>query len=165
MKLSESPEFEKFWQKFHHANRYVSKWDERRTDRQVFVRRALKTLMGKCFKLTYADWKKFRNERPIIGKDERTKLIVRTEYIQIAWIEFAMIDGDEVRMYFIFPHSYSLETRCMDFNFLCNLVIEEAETDFHILRKFYPLAFEEIPDPFKDLKIQLEAIKSKTSKK
>ncbi len=145
--LTEQYNFEKFWEMFSRQNRSVSKWDQTRTDKQVFIERTLnRWFSGKCFQvlLKRDDRKAIEMARLYRSLGQKINHIehevIYTKYVLVLYIRFAYRYSDKIIIRYAEPHSIKTEEMAMGYNDLLNIrSIAENETDFSILRKFYPL--------------------------
>lgn len=118
-------------------DRYTSKWDELRTDQAVFIQRTL----NKWFSEKY-----FRIE---IESRDSEYIYTSTKYVYIHYIRFGYNYGTKIVFYYTEPHSTNIQEIRMHYNDFCNIIgIQEAESDFRILQKFYPIRKEPKPNPF-----------------
>jgi hypothetical protein len=145
-KINELYYFEKFWKIYTRQERAVSKWDEKRTDMDVFIRRTLsKWFSGKAFQVElnrYQSFDAFFHKTPPLEYKVITKYIVITNMV----FSFAQYH-DLITIYFIEPHSESFEEIRFGFNEFMDLKLMKNEGDFRLLRKFYPIRKEEIKLP------------------
>ena len=138
-RLTEKYKFKKLWECFVRQNRHVAGWDEKRTDMDVFIRRTLnKGFSGKYFHLEIDEWNFDRDDYRIY-----------TKYVFIVGIRFHYGRIPSVTVHYLEPHSIIVEEKIMTFNDFLYLKIREAESDFRILQKFYPIRKEMKPNPFK----------------
>ncbi len=145
--IKELYHFEKFWQVYTRQNRSISKWDDKRTDMEVFINRTIaKWFTGKCFQVEIErhnkDWfKSAFGSRP-------TEYRIFTKYIYITNIRFAYAPyHDLLTIYYLEPHSEKIEEVCYGFDEFINLNLMENEGDFRLLRKFYPIKVEKYNVP------------------
>lgn len=139
--IVEQYRFEKFWKLFTQADRGVSKWDDTRTDMDVFVRRTLmRWFAGKYFQVQQAiyegDW---------CSNDYYVSKF--TTYVYVTHIRFAYQWADKIVICYVEPNSRKIEEVIFGHNDFIHLDIIENETDFAILRKFYPISKVHIPKP------------------
>ena len=140
-RLTEKYKFKKLWGCFVRQNRHVANWDERRTDMDVFIKRTLsKWFSGKYFHLEIDEWNFDRDDYRIY-----------TKYVFIVGIYFHYGRIPSLTVHYLEPHSIIVEEKIMTFNDFLYLKIREAESDFRILQKFYPIRKEMKPNPFKQL--------------
>lgn len=109
----EYPAFDKFWKVFTRQDRHAAKWEDTRTDREVFIRRTLHNwFVGSYFKVK--EWDRTRSE---------TDIIIWTSYIYIMEIRFGMADIDDVVISYAEPHSRQVQKRRLSYNDFLNLSI------------------------------------------
>lgn len=146
--LTEQYNFEKFWNIFTRQDRHVSKWDEGRTDQDVFIRRTLqKWFVGKCFQVLVHQ-KRDHNldkldffmsslgNKPSPGDYD----LLFTKYVHITNIYFKYSwSSGRITFYYVEPHSQSIQEEKLSYNDFIQMQVMENQTDFAILRKFYPV--------------------------
>lgn len=134
-------------------NRSVSKWDEKRTDQDVFIRRTLsKWFEDKCFQVVFEEYIP-GDPFPLIGEETRKEphRIKYTRYVYIVEIYFTFAKyHDQITFRFVEPHSRKIEKMCIKSFDWQNLSVEEDKESFTILRRFYPVEKSEIKLPLLD---------------
>jgi len=148
-KLTEAYPFEKFLTFFLRQNRGVSKWDERRTDQDVFIRRTLsKWFEGKAFQVIFDKYVPACGVPVFNGTEQKPYKMRYTKYVLITHICFAFSPYyDEITVYYAEPHSTKIERLDIKRNDWYNLSIQEDIESWTILRKFYPFEKTEIKMP------------------
>jgi len=138
--------FKKFWQVYTRQNRAVSKWDETRTDMDVFINRTIgKWFAGKFFQV---EIERHEIDSLQLFYKPNNEFKVFTKYVYIINIEFAFSAYQErIRIYYIEPHSEKIEEVSWGLNEFFRLNLMENEGDFRLLRKFYPFRVEAIELP------------------
>jgi|SRR6185312_200599 len=145
--LIEKYPFKKFWEMLTRQNRCVSKWDEHRTDQDVFIRRTLdKWFSGKCYQVVFDKFVPSPRFQPIDPVEPYR--IKYTKYMAIAGIElaFSRTEG-AITVKYVEPHSMTLEKMVLDHNDWCDLSVMDDNESFVILRRFYPVERNEIKLP------------------
>lgn len=149
--LTKKYNFKKFWEYLNRQCRYNSKWDESRTDQDVFIRRTLqKWFTNKYFRIEVENW----------GDYSQKEIHLHTEYIFIEYIRFGFARATQIVFYYKHPHSTKTKEIRIGYNDFIGLRIVEAEADFRILQKFYPIRTESKPNPIE----QITNMKAKTKK-
>jgi hypothetical protein len=148
--LVEKYPFKKFWDAFMRQNRSVSKWDDKRTDQDVFIRRTLsKWFEGKCFQVIFDEYVP-GDPFPIAGREGKREAhcIRYTRYMAIIDIYFTFAAyHDQITFRYVEPHSRKIEKICINGFDWYNLSVEEDKESFTILRRFYPVEKIEIKLP------------------
>lgn len=140
--LTDKYPFAKFWDLFTRQNRCVSKWEDGRTDMEVFLRRTLrKWFINKFFQIEVEDWHRIED-----------KIVFTVKYVHIVEIRFGFMRANTIVIYYTHPHSDNLEEITMHHNDFIRLRIRENPTDFAILSKFYQHRIQEKPDPFQNVR-------------
>src|ERR1700727_1872709 len=131
---SEYP-FKKFWAAFERQNRHVSKWDDRRTDQDVFIRRTLsKWFEGKMFQVVFDKYVPEKGFLERVGAHR----IKYTQYVFITQIRFAYAPyHDQISVFYAEPHSTSIQRLDIKGGDWYDISIQEDKESWTILRKFY----------------------------
>lgn len=138
--------FTKFWECFERQDRGVSKWDDKRTDQDVFIRRTLsRWFEGKIFQVVFDKYIPSVN----LCLDSRPAYRIKyTKYILITHIHFTFAPyHDQVTFYYAEPHSNKIERMDIKRGDWHDLSIEEDKESWTILRRFYPFEKSEIKTP------------------
>lgn len=145
-RVDELYHFEKFWSIYVRQNRAISKWDESRTDMEVFIRRTIdKWFSGKCFQVQLERHKK---HIPLPFEKPPKNYKIFTKYVYIITISFAFAPyHDLITIHFIEPHSETIQKVSYGLNDFYRIRLLENEEDFRILKKFYPIEVVEIKQP------------------
>jgi hypothetical protein len=148
--LIEKYPFKKFWEVFTRQDRCVSKWDDKRTDQDVFIRRTLsRWFEGKCFQVIFDEYIP-GDPFPLAGREgKREPYRIRyTRYMAIIDIYFTFAAyHDQITFRYVEPHSRKIEKMCIKGSDWYNLSVEEDKESFTILRRFYPVEKIEIKLP------------------
>jgi hypothetical protein len=148
--LVEKYPFKKFWDAFMRQNRSVSKWDDKRTDQGVFIRRTLsKWFEGKCFQVIFDEYVPGDPFQLAGREDKKEPYRIRyTRYMAIIDIYFTFAAyHDQITFRYVEPHSRKIEKICIKGFDWYNLSVEEDKESFTILRRFYPVEKIEIKLP------------------
>lgn len=135
--------FKKFWEAFMRQDRCSAKWDERRTDQDVFIRRTIgKWFEGKYFQVIFD---KYVPGDPFPLSRAEPFRVRYTKYVAIVDIHFTYAAyHDQITIRYIEPHSAKTEEiRIKNGDWYDLSVIEDKES-FTILRRFYPVERNEI---------------------
>lgn len=137
--------FEKFWKVYTNQDRCISKWDEGRTDMDVFINRTIqKWFVGKFFQVEIENHAKMENS----WYKTVTQYKVFTKYVYITNIKFAFAAyHDKIRINFIEAHSEKIGEVSFGWNDFMNIKLMENEGDFRLLRKFYPITIKKYDVP------------------
>jgi hypothetical protein len=148
--LVEKYPFKKFWDAFMRQNRCCSKWDESRTDQDVFIRRTLaKWFEGKYFQVIFDEYVP-GDPFPLAGRlDKKESYRIRyTRYMAVIDIYFTFAAyHDQITIRYVEPHSNKIQKMCIKGTDWYNLSVEEDKESFVILRRFYPVEKIEIKLP------------------
>lgn len=147
--IPEKYPFVKFWDAFMRQDRCVSKWDDKRTDQDIFINRTLsKWFEGKYFQVIfdkYIPGDPFNFMAQIKKEPSRIRY---TMYMAIVRIRFGFgrIEG-EIIVEYVEPHSTKIQSMHISHNDWYNMSAEEDKESFVILRRFYPVERIEIKLP------------------
>lgn len=146
-KLIERYHFKKFWNCFLRKDRCVSKWDDHRTDQDVFIRRTLGNwFVGKYFAVMFDDYVPADGIQGINWRDAYT--IKYMKYVLITNIRFAYAKyHDQIVVHYLEPHSLKIEEKRLILNNWNGMWVEEDKERFTVLKKFYPIQKSKIPVP------------------
>jgi len=135
----------KFWEVYSRQNRGVSQWDDKRTDMEVFINRTIaKWFVGKFYQIEIERHKLYS---PPFDKPATTYKVF-TKFVYITNIKFAFAPYHNlITINYIEPHSEKIEKVDYGINDFSRLKLMENESDFRILKKFYPVRVEEIVLP------------------
>jgi hypothetical protein len=143
--------FKKFWDAFMRQDRGVSKWDDKRTDQDVFIRRTLsKWFGGKCFQVIFDKYVP-GDPFPLVGRNGKKEpyRIRYTKYMAVIDIYFTFAAyHDQVTFRYVEPHSTEIQKICIKGSDWYDMSVEEDKESFTILRRFYPVERNEIKLPF-----------------
>ena len=153
--IKELYHFEKFWQVYTRQSPAISKWDDRRTDMEVFINRTIaKWFSGKCFQVEIERHNKKWFNSPFA--EQPTEYSVFTKYVLITNIKFAFAPYfDLITIYYVEPQSENIEKLCWGLNDFGNIKLIENEGDFRLLTKFYPIKIEKYKVPTINEQIQV----------
>lgn len=149
MRLIEKYPFNKFLEIFTRQNRGVAKWDDRRTDQDVFIRRTLsKWFEGKMFQVMFDKYVPACGVPVFNGREQIPYRMRYTKYILVTHICFTYAPyHDQITIYYAEPHSTKIERLDLTRNDWYDISIEEDKESWTILRRFYPFEKTEIKLP------------------
>ena len=125
--LIEKYNFSKFWECFTRHNNCVPKGHDRLSYMNVFLRRTLDNWFhGKCFHIEIAD---FTYSKDICQ--------VHSKYIYIQSVRFLYNGYPVIVFTYTEPHSTKLQREEFNFTDFCFLRIQDAESEFKTIQKFY----------------------------
>lgn len=146
MPITEKYPFKKFWDAFMRQDRMASKWDDRRTDQDVFIRRTIgKWFAGKCYQVIFDEYVP-GNPFPLSRADPYR--IRYTVYMAVVEIYFTFAAyHDQITIRYAEPHSRKVLKMHIKGGDWYNISAEEDKESFTILRRFYPVERTEIKLP------------------
>lgn len=130
--------FEKFWSIFDRQDRGISKWDNRRTDQDVFIRRTLsKWFEGKSYQIDFDKYIPVKVGFNSVAAAHRFKYTMYVFVIRIGFTFSAY--HDQITVEYAQPHSTSIERMDIERRDWSQMKIREDKESWTILRRFYPL--------------------------
>ena len=131
--------FKKLWSIFDRQDRSVSKWDDNRTDQDVFIRRTLsKWFEGKPFQVIFD---KYVPEAGLVGiQIIPAHRIKYTQYVFVCRIYFAFAPyHDQITVQFAEPHSIAIQKVNIKRGDWWDMFVQEDKESWTVLRRFYPI--------------------------
>lgn len=144
--IPEAYPFKKFWDAFARQDRSVAKWDDKRTDQDVFIRRTMsKWFEGKSFQVIFDQY--IPADPFPLSRSEPHRLKF-TKYMLVLGIEFAYAAyHDQISITYAEPHSTKIEKMSIKSGDWYNISAQEDKESFTILRRFYPVERNKIKLP------------------